>query len=220
LSVVQSSTSGLGSGTSVSDSFDSNVTAGSTLVAIALLAPNSVNITGISDDVNGAYTAIGTQEDGTAFTGQAYRFEGAASGATEVTASFSGSTAAVVLFIIELPDGVELDDFAYDTGSGTSASTGNMTTSEDNVDIVAGFSAGDATVSIEAGSGFTEIEAVTIVGDAVICEHDDTNSTGSNAATATLSGSTTWLAIGAAFKAAAVGGGGGARYGLTTLGVG
>lgn len=211
--IQSKSVADLSGGTSLTLAFTSNVTAHSTLVTFARNLAASGNITGVSDNVNGAWTKRFSQAEESNSVGlDCWYFLNAAAGATTVTITQTvGGTMrwAIAEGAVSATGVAAVDTSASnkDDVSSTAVSSGNITTANAVEWIVAGVGC-STDLTFTVGSGYTLRETPPTNGTGrMALEEQTTSSSGTYAGTFTLSTSLAWAAGVIAFKDTAVTGG-------------
>jgi hypothetical protein len=171
-----SGTTAINDATTIADSYPSNVTAGSLLVAaVAWYAAGGETISGVSGATNGAFTQIGTTITVGSVGGNwrlaAFYKANATAGAETVTATFSASVDTMRHLVTgeysgiatssPLDAAVRTDSAQTDVSSSTDAVTSNTTASPTTQanDLVWGVTLvvrQDNVTDVNAGTGFTE----------------------------------------------------------------
>lgn len=184
------------------------VTAGNLLVVC--VATYGVTVTvAMADDVNGSYTQAGTYASNNPNEKVSiWYFPNAGAGITTVTVTPTiGVGAAYVDIAIQeysgCPTTSPLNSTNSSTGTSTTPTTGTVTASSGEL-IIGIYSQGGGTLSsATVASPFTvreqNLNGSTLEGFGTA---DDTNASGSEGATWTLSASVNWQALGASFKTA------------------
>jgi hypothetical protein len=125
-------------GTAIQSAYPQANTAGNILVAFVRIAGSSDILTGVSDNVNGSWTFVDKLQVGSSHWDYIYRYSNCAANTPTVTTSTSGSTNHRV--VIDEIQGAHINGFgpvAKNTGTSTSASSGNLATTIGNALVVA-----------------------------------------------------------------------------------
>lgn len=199
----------------------SNVTANN-LITLCVTVSGSVDgtVTGVTDSRSNTWALADQVTLSNRHTSLWYTVTGS-SGALTATVAVSGTLDSQHMVIAEysglLTSGVLGDTNVGGPTTSTSPSSGNVVTTSADA-VVIGCTGSAFSVSYTATGSFTQRAG----GSAGRAQHTDriVSSTGSYAATGTLSGSEEWGVVGAEFKATGGGGGGGTPRRLTVLGVG
>ena len=192
-------------------------TAGNLNVVVVGWNNSTAQVNSVKDSKGNAYQlAVGpTVQSGVAMQAIYYasNIAAAAAGANTVTVAFSAAAPYVDIRIAEysgISSTTPLDVFAAAQGSGSSGSSGSVTTTNAN-DLLVGADLVQMTTK-SAGSGYTSRVITNPDGD--ILEDRIVSTTGSYSATATLSGGS-WIMQMVAFRAA--GSSGGSTPAITSL---
>lgn len=194
-----------GAASPLAGAYAGSVNAGSQLVLAVLT--NSTGLTGVSDSVNGAWTAIGTPQALGAGTslGQLFYFKNSGAGTPTVTATWAG-TQDCQFAIVEYRGGADgsLDTSTKNGGTGTNATTGNFTVAN-NASLVVSATFSGVGNATQSNSGY--VTERSDVWNNYQTYFDNVNeNAGTFNLTSTISGSTDWASCTAVFLSAAAGG--------------
>lgn len=192
---VQSTSLRVASGANAK-AYTSSITAGSLLVAAVALETDTATVSSLSDNVNGAWTAVGSLQSLSGFAAsRVYYLKNAAAGATTVT--LTPSAGASVLAIHEysgLDTTAPFDATVAAQGTSTSAASGSQSLAVTG-ELVFGLIYSNRSVTV--GSGYTN--RVNDGSNNVLFTEDKVGASSDNV-TGTLGSSGFWLAHLAAFR--------------------
>lgn len=200
------------SGTTVSITFDSNVTAGN-LIPVALYTDGDLTLDSVADNLGNTYTAVLTKVGGTSGAPFAWSLyaKNINGGACTITATFSGSGFHEIFAheVSGADTSAPLDKSASNEqnspGTGPNAVTSTAVTTTADGEYIFGFATGTQNNTVSTGTGFTG----RLTAFATSCTEDKIQtSAGSIAATFTLGTDMPTISIIMTFKAAGGGGGG------------
>lgn len=178
---VQATSTQTSSGTSHVLAFGSNVTAGSRLFVFTRGETNAVNITACSDDVNGSWTSVTSEQvvSGGFYTNM-YTLASAGAGATTVTCT-SGSAMAIRMIIAEYSGSETLvTSGATRLASADPQTCGNVTATASGQLVIGSWASNVNSVSIAPNNAETERQEI---GTRLQLEEKATTGSGSYALT-------------------------------------
>jgi len=190
-----------GSGVTSDSCTVTGVPAGSTILFMATGSSAAVSGT---DSAGGTVSQIGTNQtwDVGSEVANLWYVANASAGTHTLTAHFAGSvnfTRFQVMVFSGANTSSPIDTSAIAAGSGTAASSGNMTTANAN-EMLVGFIVGASATGITPGSPPTFILVQAGTGVYFAAEYAIAGTTGSYAATAGLTPSVQWVVLTAALK--------------------
>ncbi|HEX8837415.1 MAG TPA: Ig-like domain-containing protein [Candidatus Acidoferrum sp.] len=211
IALVQHISKDAGTTTTSTLAFASPNTAGN-FIAVAIRGGlSSSQVFTVSDSNSNSYKqAKQLGSTGSTVTTAIYYAENIKGGANTVTVtmSVSGPLRFAVLEYSNVASSNSLDATAAATSTNTSPNSGNLTTTA-NGDLLLGTVATADSVTFTAGTGYTIRDVIPASGSKIITEDQLQSAAGTASALATLSASSSWGAVLAAFKPATGGGGAG-----------
>lgn len=195
-------------GTPAAQAFGSAVTAGSTLW-VGMRFNGTVSATSCSDNINGAWTQLGTQQDIGGISFAVYYKENASAGTPTLTLNGTGASAVRAEYAeYGGMAAASFDKTAQATGTSTTPSSGTTANRTQAAEVLLGFVGTVGGNTFTAGTNFTLREPNSEIATQI--EDQTVAAAGTDAATFTLGSSQGWACWIGTFK---LSGGGGATFG-------